>query len=149
MREPNSAISILVADDIEGQRLVLEMLLSVDGYQVVTVPDGKAALDYLKEQTPDLAILDVKMPYISGLDVCARMKRVPRLKDIPVIILTALRDDATMRMAERSKADLVVLKPLEGKDFRGTVSDLLRARHEAGSEAVSEALERSVDHAER
>ena len=145
MREPNSAISILVADDIEGQRLVLEMLLSVDGYQVVTVPDGKAALDYLKEQTPDLAILDVKMPYISGLDVCARMKRVPRLKDIPVIILTALRDDATMRMAERSKADLVVLKPLEGKDFRGTVSDLLRARHEAGSEA----LERSVDHAER
>lgn len=138
MSEPKSAATVLVADDIEGQRLILEMLLSVDGYHVTTVPDGKAALDYLKEHTPDLAILDVKMPYISGIDVCARMKRIPRLKEIPVIILTALRDDATMRMAQQSGADLVVLKPLEGKNFRTTVRNLLEAR-----------AKRPVDHAER
>lgn len=141
MTEPNPIATVLVADDIEGQRLVLEMLLSVDGYQVVTVPDGKAALDYLKGHTPDLAILDVKMPYVTGLDVCARMKRIPRLKEIPVIILTALRDDATMRMAQQSQADLVVLKPLEGKDFRTTVRHLLKARAEIAA--------RRADHVER
>lgn len=141
MSKPKAAASILVADDVEGQRLILEMLLSVDGYEVVTVPDGKAALDYLKEHTPDLAILDVKMPYISGIDVCARMKRIPRLKEIPVIILTALRDEATLRMAKASNADLFILKPLEGKDFRSSVRELLEARGEARRD--------EVDHAER
>lgn len=124
MSEKRSA-SILVADDLAGQRLILEMLLSVDGYQVTTVEDGKAALDYLKDNTPDLAILDVKMPYLTGIEVCYRMKRIPRLKDVPVIILTALRDNETVRSAWESQADEVILKPLEGKDFRQTVKDLL------------------------
>lgn len=114
------------------------MLLSVDGYDVVTVPDGKAALDYLKTNTPQLAILDVKMPYMSGIDVCARMKRIPRLKDIPVIILTALRDDATTRMAHQAKADLVVLKPLEGKDFRSTVRELLESTAAASQQLADQ-----------
>lgn len=117
--------SILVADDLAGQRLILEMLLSVDGYDVTTVEDGKAALDFLKEHTPDLAILDVKMPFLTGIEVCDRMKRIPRLKHVPVVILTALRDDATIRQAWESQANEVIMKPLEGKDFRQTVKDLL------------------------
>ena len=116
---------ILVADDLAGQRMVLEMLLSVDGYDVITVEDGKAALDYLKGNTPALAILDIKMPYLTGLDVCSRMKRIPRLRGVPVIILTALRDEDTVRQAWASKADQVIHKPLEGKDFRQTVKDLV------------------------
>lgn len=124
MTQPNKA-SILVADDLAGQRLILEMLLSVDGYDVTTVEDGKAALEYLKDHTPDLAILDVKMPYLTGIEVCDRMKRIPRLRHVPVIILTALRDDETTKRARESLADEVILKPLEGKDFRQTVRDLL------------------------
>lgn len=116
---------ILVADDLAGQRMVLEMLLSVDGYEVITVEDGKAALDYLKSNTPALAILDIKMPYLTGLEVCSRMKRIPRLQGVPVIILTALRDDDTIKQAWASKADDVIHKPLEGKDFRQTVKDLV------------------------
>lgn len=117
--------TILVADDIEGQRLVLDMLLSSDGHDVVTVEDGREALAYLKDHTPDLVILDVAMPFISGIDVCHRIKRVPRLKDVPVIILTVLTDERTRDMAFFAKADAVVTKPLEGKDFRATVRELL------------------------
>jgi CheY-like chemotaxis protein len=105
--------------------MVLEMLLSVDGYDVTTVEDGKAALDYLKGHTPGLAILDVKMPFMTGIEICDRMKRIPRLARVPVIILTAMRDEATMNAAKDAKADAVVLKPLEGKDFRQTVRRLL------------------------
>jgi CheY-like chemotaxis protein len=122
---------ILVADDIEGQRLVLEMLLSADGHVVDTVEDGRAALDYLKTTTPDLVILDVAMPFVSGIDICHRMKRIPRLKDVPVIILTALRDERTREMARVARADAIVTKPLEGKDFRATVRDLLAAGRSA------------------
>ncbi len=126
MTDENKA-SILIADDLAGQRLMLEMLLSVDGYTVAAVEDGKAALDFLKENTPDLAILDVKMPYLTGIEVCDRMKRIPRLKNVPVIILTALRDEDTLQRARESGADEVITKPLEGKDFRQVVRDLLNS----------------------
>ncbi len=125
MSEPERRTTILVADDAEGQRLVLEMLLSVDGYEVVTVEDGRKALEYLKDNTPDLAILDVKMPNLGGLEVCHRMKRIERLKDVPVLVLTAMRDEETLTHARMAHADAVVFKPLEGKDFRETVRGLL------------------------
>ncbi|HRN18150.1 MAG: response regulator [Trueperaceae bacterium] len=125
MSQAKEPTIVLVADDIEGQRRVLEMLLSVDGYEVVTVDDGKEALEYLKENTPDIAILDVKMPHLSGIEVCDRMKRTPRLRDVPVIVLTALRDDHTLGQARLALADRIIYKPLEGKDFRATVRELL------------------------
>lgn len=125
MSEPERRTTILVADDAEGQRLVLEMLLSVDGYEVVKVEDGREALEYLKDNTPDLAILDVKMPNLGGLEVCHRMKRIERLKDVPVLVLTAMRDEETMTHARMAHADAVIFKPLEGKDFREAVRGLL------------------------
>lgn len=123
---------ILVADDIAGQRLVLEMLLSVEGYDVHMVEDGAEALAYLKENSPDLAIIDVRMPNVDGIEVCARMKRVSRLKEVPVIVLTALKDATTYEAARNAGADAIIHKPLEGKDFRKTVKDLMqRARQPA------------------
>lgn len=119
-------VSILIAEDLAGQRMVLDMLLSVDGYEVHMVEDGVEALEYLKEHTPDLAILDVRMPRLGGLEVCARMKRVSRLKDVPVLILTALRDQATLEASRLVAADAIVYKPLEGKDFRETIKSLLQ-----------------------
>lgn len=128
-------MTILVAEDVAGQRLVLDMLLSVEGYEVHLVEDGAEALEYLKDNTPDLAILDVKMPRLGGLEVCARMKRVSRLKSVPVLILTALKDAATLEASRLVAADAIVHKPLEGKDFRETVKSLLE-RPGAGAAAT-------------
>jgi len=117
--------TILVAEDLAGQRMILDMLLTVDGYDVQLVEDGVQALSYLKEHTPDLAILDVKMPNLDGIEVCRRMKKVTRLKGVPVIILTAMRDEATLQAARLAGADEIIVKPLEGKDFRDQVRRLL------------------------
>ncbi len=117
-----------MADDLEGQRVVLDMLLSLDGYHVDTVEDGRQALEYLRGTTPDLVILDVNMPFISGIDVCDRMKRIPRLKKVPVVLLTVLKDERTHEMARLAHADLFIAKPLEGKDFRTTIRELLELR---------------------
>lgn len=127
MNQRELRAKVLVADDAEGQRLVLDLLLSVDGYEVIGVGDGKAALEYLKDNTPDLAILDVKMPHLTGIEVCDRMKRHPRLAKVPVIVLTAFRDEHTQTAARMAHADRVILKPLEGKDLRATVRELLDA----------------------
>jgi DNA-binding response OmpR family regulator len=120
-----AAATILIADDEEGHRSLLEMLLTLDGHEIVAVANGKDALAYLKEHTPDLAILDVHMPDVNGIDLCQRMRRVSRLRDVPVIILTALRDEKTQTMAKMAKADLLITKPLEGKDFRATVTKVM------------------------
>ena len=116
---------ILVADDDEGHRKLVDMLLTLDGHEVVSVADGREALDYLKDHTPDLAILDVHMPHVDGIDVCQRMRQVSRLKDVPVIVLTAMRDEKTATLAKMAKANLVVPKPLEGKDFRAVVTRVM------------------------
>lgn len=130
--------TILVADDLVGQRTILDMLLSADGYDVHVVDDGLAALDFLKVHTPDLVILDVVMPNLGGLEVCGRMKRISRLKDVPVIILTAHQDEHIRAEASFVKADALVYKPLEGKDLRLKVRELLarypRVAETAGSE---------------
>ena len=120
--------TILVADDNAGQRNILDLILSADGYHVDAVEDGREALLYLKTNTPDLIILDVLMPHFNGLEVCGRLKRVPRLKHVPVIVLTALQDDETLATADMARADKVLIKPLAGKDLRSIVYDLIKSR---------------------
>ncbi len=120
--------TILVADDNAGQRNLLDLVLSADGYRVDAVGDGRETLTYLKANTPDLIILDVLIPHFNGLEVCSRVKRVPRLQHVPVIILTSLQDEDTLATADMARADRVLLKPLAGKDLRSIVYDLLKAR---------------------
>lgn len=117
--------------------MILDMLLSLDGYDVRLVEDGREALEFLKENTPDLAILDVKMPQLNGIEVCMRMKRISRLRDVPVVMLTALRDEETRTQLRAAQADAIIYKPLEGKDFRETVKSLLARGAKADGQPVS------------
>jgi CheY-like chemotaxis protein len=128
---------ILIADDEQGQRVLLELLLSADNYQVTALSDGRDVLAYLQKHTPDLVVLDIKMPYIDGLQICDRMKRVQRLKNVPVVIVTALKDEQTAAMIKWVKADAVVYKPLSGKNFRETIKRLLAAK--AGDQQSTDA----------
>jgi len=125
VKDESTTPTILVADDSAGQRAVVDMLLTVDGYRVVTVGDGREALDWLSKNTPQLAVLDVRMPHLDGIEICRRIKKVSRLHTVPVIVLTGMRDEATTVAAKAAGADAVVLKPLEGKDFRSTVRALV------------------------
>jgi DNA-binding response OmpR family regulator len=123
--------TILVVDDHSGQRVILDMLLTLDGYEVVGLQDGREALEYLKTNTPSLVVLDVNMPFMSGTEICSRMRRIHRLARVPVIILTAMRDEKTLTEARLARADAVISKPLEGKDFRALVKELLEERQAA------------------
>lgn len=132
--------TILVADDEPAVRNLLEMVLGADGHTIVTVADGKEALAYLKDNTPDLIVLDVNMPFLTGIDVCSRIKRIKRFQYTPVVILTAMSDQRTRDEARGVKVDLFVNKPLTGKNFRKTVQDLLeewRAKALEAGEAMT------------
>jgi DNA-binding response OmpR family regulator len=122
--------TVLIADDSESIRSLLEMILSAEGHTVIQVEDGRAALSYLKDNTPDLMILDVTMPFIDGIDICGRVKRISRLKASPVIILTAHTDDESRKRALAAGADAFVNKPLAGKNLRQTIGEMLDRREE-------------------
>lgn len=126
---------VLVADDQEGQLVLIDMLLSVDGYRIALVRDGREALGWLSSNTPDLAILDIAMPFLDGIEICRRIKKITRLKEVPVVILTGIRDEGKLEAAHNAGADAMVLKPLEGKDFRGTIRELIDARRAGRDDA--------------
>jgi putative two-component system response regulator len=83
-------IKIMVVDDNTDIRMAVHIFLSAKGYQVIDAENGSKCLELLETQTPDLVLLDLMMPGISGWDVHAVMKNNPATKNIPVIFLTAL-----------------------------------------------------------
>jgi len=119
--------TILVADDSTAHRRLLELILSAHNFTVVTAEDGHQALTYLQANTPDLMILDVNMPHLSGIELCKRAKHTARLSEVPVIIMTSLTDTETRNHAQAANADLLVNKPLKGKNLNGMITDLLAA----------------------
>jgi CheY-like chemotaxis protein len=121
---------ILIAEDTEANIELLDMLLA-DHYFITYVEDGKGALDHVKLNTPDLVILDVDMPLMNGLEVCSRMKKVSRLKAIPILILTARTDDETRKKALEYGADEFMNKPLSGKNIRQVVTQMIEAGRQA------------------
>src|ERR1700687_5255612 len=84
--------TILVADDQAANRELLEELLTTQGARVITVADGKAAVEELTRAQVDLALLDVMMPHLTGFEVCKTIKSNPETDLIPVILITSLSD---------------------------------------------------------
>ena len=83
---------VLVVDDMPLNRKLQKTYLTEVGYQVVLAEDGIEALKRIREESPDLILLDVMMPKMDGYEVCEKLKSNPVTKDIPVIFLTALSE---------------------------------------------------------
>jgi CheY-like chemotaxis protein len=120
------AANILVVDDDASTRTLLELILSSGGHEVTLLNDGREALAYLKTNTPNLIVIDVNMPVLDGIEVCSRIKKLPRFKNIPVIVLTSMSDPATRTRAIDANASEIVYKPLTGKNFLQTIQGFLQ-----------------------
>src|SRR6185295_13988456 len=80
---------VLVVDDIEGNIVLLRHLLEPDGYEVIAGRDGRAALDLVAREKPDVIICDIRMPHHDGFEVCRRLKADPETRLIPIVLMTA------------------------------------------------------------
>ena len=108
---------ITVVDDDRDIRELIEIILSQAGFQVNTAADGEAALKSIKENPPDLILLDVRLPGMSGYDVCRRIKQEPMLVDIPVVFLTARGQLEEIREGLEAGAVEYYLKPFSPKEL--------------------------------
>lgn len=119
--------TVVVADDELAHRKMIELALHAGDYQVRTFENGQDVLDYLAAHyKPSLFVLDINMPFLDGLELCKKIKQDPELSDVPVIIVSALKDGKTKREAREAAADLVFEKPIDRQEFLTAVSMLMR-----------------------
>jgi CheY-like chemotaxis protein len=104
---------ILIADDDQSVAECLEMLLSLSGYEVLVAFDGQEAVKKARSVVPDLILLDMVMPKLSGFDACKIIKHDPALRHIPVIALTSLTQMGDMEKAYAAGADDYQHKPFD------------------------------------
>jgi two-component system, OmpR family, alkaline phosphatase synthesis response regulator PhoP len=120
---------ILIADDNTQNRELLEAYLADDGHEILMAADGRQTVDVATEKQPDLVLLDIMMPKLSGYEVCEKLKADPRTKNIPILMVTALRDMADIEKAVAAGADDFLSKPVHRIELKTRVKSLLRVRH--------------------
>jgi len=120
---------VLVVDDDLAVRLrVRDLLVSVDHCEVVEAADGQAGLDEVARQPPDLILLDLMMPGMNGLEVCAALRRDPVASQIPVIVLSAGDEAGAMSAALEAGAEDYLVKPIPGAELRAKVRTIMRLK---------------------
>ncbi len=122
------AETILVVDDEQSSRALLEAILTEAGYRVEQADGGPPALARVSEAPPDLILLDLMMPGMTGLEVCRRLKQDPATSAVPVIVVTALGQLLNKEAALTSGADDFVMKPVQPDEFRARVGAMLKVR---------------------
>jgi two-component system alkaline phosphatase synthesis response regulator PhoP len=122
----NSDFRILLVDDESDIREFLGYNLAKEGYQVFKAKNGRKGLEKAKEVKPHLAILDIMMPEMDGIEACAEMRKIPELKDMIVLFLTARNEDFSQIASFDAGADDFITKPIKPKVFLSRIQALLR-----------------------
>ena len=102
---------ILIAEDEPDIRELVAFTLRFAGYEVVTAANGEEAVQLAVKEMPDLALMDVRMPRMTGYDACRAMKANPELKDIPVVFLSAKGQETEIATGIEAGAEEYLLKP--------------------------------------
>jgi len=120
--------TILVVDDNEQNRALAKATLEAEDYDLVFATNGAEALAAFEAREPDCVLLDVRMPGMTGFEVCAKIRSLPQGADTPVVFLTALRDVDTFDAALRSGGDDFLTKPVRPTELILRVQAALRLR---------------------
>ncbi len=155
MTDPTNQIAdvpprVLIVDDERRNAELLKVMLTPEGYVLLTATSGEGALALLADQQPDLILLDVMMPGMDGYEVAAKIKQNPATNNIPVIMLTALDDRNARMLGLNAGAEDFLTKPVDRAELCVRVRNLLRLKaygdklrvaHAALSIALTEASE--------
>jgi len=125
----------VVEDDVEIRRL-LEFVMNHAGYEVVVAGDGKRGLDLILRERPEVVILDVMMPGMSGFDVCRAAKRLMGSRAPYVIMLTAKGQATDVSAGHAYGADLYLIKPVDMDRLLTRVRDAIASAHPPADQAT-------------
>lgn len=119
---------ILVAEDEKDIRELIAFTLRFAGFDVLLATNGAEAVEVAEVEKPDLVILDVRMPRMSGYEACRRLKENPQTASLPVVFLSAKGQDSEIQQGLESGAEEYILKPFAPDELIQQVRDILN-RH--------------------
>jgi CheY-like chemotaxis protein len=129
---------ILIVDDNQQNLELLQAYLEDVDCETVAAYDGVEALERVAESAPDLILLDIMMPKMSGFEVCKRLKKNPKTADIPVIMVTALNEFGDIERGIDSGTDDFLSKPVNKLELLTRVKTMLKLKH------LSDKLQRTL-----
>jgi two-component system alkaline phosphatase synthesis response regulator PhoP len=127
---------ILVVDDEADVREVVQLNLMREGFDVATAPEGETALEQLRQGSFDAAVVDVMMPGMDGLALCRAIRQEPRLRNLPVLILTARDSEMDQIIGLEVGADDFISKSASPRLITTRIKAILR-RHEQQEEETA------------
>lgn len=120
---------VLIVDDNLQNCELLEAYLAEEPYETMLAFDGQDALAKVDEFHPDLVLLDIMMPKLSGYEVCQRIRANPATHAVPILVVTALNEMGDIEKAVRAGADDFLTKPVQRFELITRARSLLRVRH--------------------
>jgi two-component system alkaline phosphatase synthesis response regulator PhoP len=117
---------IIIVDDEDSIRTLVKGLLESEGYMVVVCKDTDEGYQRMLKSRPDLAIIDIRMPSIGGIDLCKMIRETPALKSTPVIMLTVESTETNKVIGFESGADDYIVKPFSNRELVARVKALIR-----------------------
>ena len=120
---------LLIADDLPQNRELLDALLGDAGHEIEFAVDGEDTLGKVASFHPDIVLLDIMMPKLSGYEVCRKLKEDAATRTIPVLMVTALNESGDIERALAAGADDFLSKPINRYELLTRVRSLLRVRH--------------------
>lgn len=117
---------ILVAEDERDIRDLINFTLTFAGHQVTTAANGEEAVEQAQRAQPDLIMMDVRMPKMTGYEACRVLKTIDQLKDTPIVFLSAKGQDEEVQAGIDVGAYAYILKPFSPDDLTRRINDILR-----------------------
>ncbi len=120
-------VKILVAEDeTDIRELVAFSLINIGGFSVVKAKNGAEAVKLAQQEIPDLILMDVRMPQMTGYEACAALKEIPETKDIPVVFLSAKGQEQEIQTGMSVGAEEYILKPFAPDVLTNKVREILQ-----------------------
>lgn len=116
---------VLVVEDEDNIALALEIVLDAEGYAHERIADGTGALDRIRADAPDLVLLDVMLPGVSGHEICQGIRMDPALAAVKILMMSARVSGIERRKGLAMGADAYIAKPFDLAELRGTLRDLV------------------------
>jgi len=137
-KEQQKTPIVLIVDDDQPSIELLQAYLEDIDCETVFAQDGRQALKIIGKTPPDLVLLDIMMPKMSGFEVCKKIKNDPKISDIPVIMVTALNEFGDIEQGINSGTDDFISKPVNKLELLTRVKTMLKLKH------LSDTLERTL-----
>ncbi len=118
---------VLIVDDNDAFRRLCAEFIKFDGHQVLTARSGRETVPLVRQERPDILLLDIMMPGVDGYEVCRQIKSDPEIKDTMVVMLTALPPNERFKSFQAG-ADDHITKPIESRRLRDLVRRLVERK---------------------